>query len=206
MSRLRVPVLLAAAGLVAAACLTINVYFPEAQIKDLSQQIEEAVKKQAAEQGATETPAPPAETPKEPGASSSLLDLLVGATPAYAAEGVAQPEITNPAIRKIIDARASRLADIDKYKAMGVIGESNQALLEIRNLEAVSDLRARAEVQRLVKAENADREQLFKEIAAAKNVDLSQLPKIRETYATTLRQDARPGDWIQMPDGSWKQK
>ncbi len=206
MSRLRVPVLLAAAGLVAAACLTINVYFPEAQIKDLSQQIEEAVKKQAAEQAGTETPAPPAEAPKEPGASSSLLDLFLGTTPAYAAEGVAQPEITNPAIRKIIDARASRLGDIDKYKAMGVIGENNQALLEIRNLEAVSDLRARAEVQRLVKAENADREQLFKEIAAAKNVDLSQLPKIRETYAATLRQDARPGNWIQMPDGSWKQK
>lgn len=206
MSRLRVPVLLATAGLVAAACLTINVYFPEAQIKDLSQQIEDAVKKQAAEQAGTQEPAPPAETPKEPGASSSLLDLLVGATPAYAAEGVAQPEISNPAIRKIIDARAARLADVNKYKAMGVIGESNQALLEIRNLEAVSDLRARAEVQRLVKAENADREQLFKEIAAAKNVDLSQLPKIRETYAATLRQDARPGDWIQMPDGSWKQK
>ena len=76
--------------------------------------------------------------------------------------------------------------------------------LEIRDLDAV-DLRSRAEVQRLVKEENADRERLFGEIATAKNVDRSQLPRIRETYAKTLRANARSGDWIQAADGSWKQ-
>ena len=35
--------------------------------------------------------------------------------------------------------------------ASGVIGESNQALLDIRQLDAVADLRARAEVQKLVR-------------------------------------------------------
>ena len=83
--------------------------------------------------------------------------------------------------------------------------QTYQALLEIRDLEAV-DLRSRAEVQRLVKEENADRERLFGEIAAAKNVDRSQLPRIRETYAKTLRANARPGDWVQSADGSWQRK
>ena len=73
-------------------------------------------------------------------------------------------------------------------------------------LDAVADLKARADVQRQVKAENADREELYKEIAATKNVDLAQLPKIRETYAATLRQNAKPGDWIQQPDGNWVKK
>ena len=116
------------------------------------------------------------------------------------------PEVSSPAIRKIIDSRAARVAALNKYKSRGVIGENKRALVEVRNLDALPDLKARADVQRLVKAENADREELFKEIAVAKSVDLSQLSKIRDTYASTLREKARPGDWIQEPDGAWKQK
>lgn len=187
------------------ACVTINVYFPEAAIKDLSKQIEDQVQKEAAkQQPSSETPAPPAsDNPK--GGSASLLDIVLGATPAFAQE-VAAPEVSSPAIRKIIESRAARVAQIDAFKAQGVIGESNRALLEPRSLDKLADLKARAQVQQLVKAENADRDALFKEIAAAKNVDLAQLPKIQETYAATLRDNARPGDWIQNPDGTWKQK
>ena len=57
-----------------------------------------------------------------------------------------------------------------------------------------------------MRAENDDRERMFKAIAAATGTDLSQLPKIRSTYVTTLRQKARRGDWMQMPDGSWRNK
>jgi len=196
---------LAGALAVSLACVTINVYFPEAAIKDLSKQIEDQVQKEAAKQPpAAETPAPPAEE-KPKGGSASLLDLALGATPAYA-QDVAAPEVSSPAIRKIIESRAARVAQINSFKAQGVIGENSRALLEPRSLDKLSDLKSRAQVQQLVKAENSDRETLFKEIAAAKNVDLAQLPKIQETYAATLRENARPGDWIQMPDGSWKQK
>lgn len=188
------------------ACVTINVYFPEAAIKDLSQQIEEEVEKQAAP---SEKPSPVEEragenTPNSP--SSGILDTLLGVTAAHAAEDVPEPGISNPAIRKIIEARRARLPEINRFKGMGAIGENNGALLEIRALDVLADLRDRAAVQRLVNAENADRERLFKEIAAAEGVDLSQLPRIRETYAETMRSRARPGDWIQMPDGNWRRK
>jgi uncharacterized protein YdbL (DUF1318 family) len=192
-----------------AACVTINVYFPEAAVKDLSEKIEAEIREQAQEEGeesAEETA--PGMTWNLRAVGSALAHLFVA--PVYAAEATAQavpePEITNPAIRRIIDSRAERLDEINRHKSTGVLGENNQALLEIRDLDAVSDLRERAAVQRLVKAENNDREQLFKEIAAAQDVDLSQLPKIRATYAQTLRENARKGDWIQMPDGSWRQK
>jgi uncharacterized protein YdbL (DUF1318 family) len=202
----------AACILVLVACVTINVYFPEAEIKDLSQQIEEQVREEA-EKAATEPeageekPAEPTEetTGESPGSTSGLFDALFGVTPAYA-QSVPDPGVSNPAIRKIIESRASRLNQINEYKSMGVIGESNEALLVVRSLDSLSDLKARAEVQKLVRAENADREQLFKEIAAAKNVDTSQIPQIQKTYASTLRDAARAGDWIQKPDGSWMQK
>jgi len=200
----------ATVALAAVACVTINVYFPQAAIRDLSQRIEDEVAKEAAKQ----EDAAPAETPPEgkadgdrqSDATPGALDLLFGVTPAYAAGEVPDPGVTNPAIRKIIESRAARADAIEGFKAQGVVGETNQALLEIVALDAVSDLRQRAEVQRLVKAENADREQLFREIAAAEKVDLSQLPRIRETYAETLRKNARPGHKIQMPDGTWKTK
>jgi uncharacterized protein YdbL (DUF1318 family) len=198
---------LGACGLGLLACVTINVYFPEAEIKDLSQKIEEQVREEA-EKAATEQGEPSNEEKIEsqsPSSSSGLLDVLLGATPAYA-QSVPDPEISNPAIRKIIESRASRLQQVDKYKSLGVIGENNQALLEARSLDSLSDLKARAEVQKLVRAENADREELFKEMAVAKNVDPSQIPQIRKTYADTIRDAARSGDWIQMPDGAWKQK
>jgi len=192
------------------ACVTINVYFPEAAIKDISEQIEEEVAQkaaEAAEEGGMETvePAEPAaEAEEAPPTSAGLLDIFLG-TPAYADE-VSRPEITNPAIRRIIDSRAARLPAIRRFKNLGVIGEGNDALLAPRDLQSIKDLKQRAEVQRLIKNENEDREQLFKAIAAAKQVDLAQLPRIRETYAGTLREDARPGDWIQLPNGQWKRK
>lgn len=187
---------------VLAACVTVNVYFPEAEVRDLSKQIEDEVRKQAAQQSGEAPPAP--QPPPTPNQGASMFDLLVGATPAMAQ--VAQPEITNPAIRKIIDSRSARYNELRRYLDQGVLGENNKGLLEVRNLEALTDLKARADVQRLVKAENADRQELYKEIAAAKNVDLAQLPKIQETYAATLRQNAKAGDWIQQPDGNWVKK
>lgn len=204
-------VALGAAIALAVGCVTINVYFPEAAIKDLSEKIEDEVEKRAAEVGGDEQSR--LETPAKPGPilaiwarlAPSLLRL--SAAPAQAQGGkVADPGVTNPAIRQIIDSRARRLAELNRLKASGVLGENNRALVEIRNLDAVADLRERAAAQRLVKEENADRETMFKEIAAATNVDLSQLPRIRSTYAETLRQNAERGDWIQMPDGTWKQK
>jgi uncharacterized protein YdbL (DUF1318 family) len=202
----RARVLAIAPVLLTAACFTINVYFPEAAIQDLSNKIEEQVAKEAAAKAAAapDTP-PPAEPSDKPKSSSGLLDLLLGTSVAYADE-VAAPEVSSPAIRKIIDSRASRLDEIGAFKAKGVIGENNHGLLEARNLESLGDLKARADVQRLVKAENTDREELYKEVAVAKGVELSQLPKIRETYAATLRERAKPGEWIQGADGAWKQK
>lgn len=200
-------------GFVALACVTINVYFPEAAVKDLSEQIEDAVAREAAEAAGEPADEAPPSSSNNVSWLRSTFDVAVGTTlhllapaPVYAqASAVAAPEISNPAIRKIIQSRAARVQDIDKYKAAGALGENNQALLEVRALDALP-LQERAAVQKLVRSENADRETMFKEIAAATGADLSQLPRIRETYATTLRQNARKGDWFQKPDGTWQQK
>lgn len=217
LNRFLKPMLGLAAVAAALACVTINVYFPEAEVKDLSQQIEEAIMQRAA--GAA--PAEPAAEPETGGGSARLdserpsvfeialgtaLYYGLGASPAYAqGDEVAAPEISNPAIRNIVQSRAARVKELNRYKASGAIGENNKALTEARDLNALP-LQQRAAAQKLIRDENADRERMFKEIAAATGTDLSQLPRIQQTYAETLRANARPGDWIQMPDGSWRQK
>lgn len=118
---------------------------------------------------------------------------------------VAAPEITNPAIRKILESRVARVIELNNYKVLGYLGENNKAIVEILRLDAIP-LQERALVQELIRAENVDRERMFEEIAIAKGLDLSHLPQIRDLYAITLREKAKQGDWIQMPDGSWRQK
>ena len=207
------------AALAVIACVTINVYFPEAAVKDLSEKIEDAVEREAAEAAEAATPETGLQSGDDTAGEESVSWLrsafdvtagtalhLLAPAPVYAQEsGVAAPEITNPAIRKIVQSRAARVRELNRYKTSGALGENNRALVEVRQLGVLA-LQERAQAQKLVRAENADRERMFKEIAAATGADLSQLPKIRETYATTLRQKARAGDWIQMPDGSWRRK
>lgn len=203
--------LLGLIGVLALACVTINVYFPEEKVKDLSEKIEDAVAREAAEEAA------PAEADKASGNQSVRLDFskaasfVVGSVLALlpagdiSAQEVAEPEISNPAIRRIVESRGARVGELTRFKAAGAIGENNQALLEARDLQALP-LQDRAAAQRLIKAENDDREQMFKEIAAATGADPSSLPQIRTTYAETLRQKAKPGEWIQQPNGEWQKK
>lgn len=223
---------LAVLALTALACITINVYFPEAAVKDLSEKIEEAVVLEAAkheageETGAENEADSTGETASEGqewaslsaehaiGDAPSLVRRTVGtvlgalvwltAAPIDAQE-VAAPEISNPAIRQIIASRGQRAGQIDDFKSQGVLGENKDALIEVRELGSLA-LQQRAAVQKLVRDENADRERMFREIAAATNVDLAQLPRIRETYAETLRQNAASGHWIQKADGQWVRK
>jgi len=136
--------------------------------------------------------------------------VAIGAVPppAYASPLEGDRGTPNAAILEIVDSRAARLPGIDRHKAAGVIGESNLGLVEIVDLDAVDDPDARAEVERLVRAENADREKLYALLAsggAGEDRD-ARLRTIREKYAEILRADAHAGDWIQLPDGAWERK
>lgn len=191
------------AALAALACVTINVYFPEAEVKELSERIEEAV-----EEGYEDPPADDEAEETTEGEQISLLGAvvaLVGPSPAWADQAVSNHGVESPAMRRIIESRRGRVRELNRFKAQGAIGESNKGLLVARGLKDLS-LQDRAAVQKLVREENADRQQMFREMASATGTDLSQLPQIQETVAETLRERARPGEWIQLPNGQWQQK
>lgn len=93
---------------------------------------------------------------------------------------------------------AKRLPALNELKKEQVIGENNQALLEILAKDKLSK-----EDKALVTAENKDRETVYKAIAGSANTKVELVKKHRA--AQILKQSA-PGIMVQTPDGNWQPK
>ena len=201
--------------LLAAGCITVNVYFPESEVKALSERIEDAVRERAGvasadEEGAGEegAVASRAALPRPLvvwGAGVGLVATALAVGVAMQQGGPPSPGVTNPAIRRIIESRAGRFAKLRQLKSKGVFGENRNGILEIRSLDGLP-LSQRAQAQKLLAEENEDRRLMYNAIVDARGIDPSQLPLVRSTYAETLRQYAREGEWIQQPNGEWIKK
>jgi uncharacterized protein YdbL (DUF1318 family) len=127
----------------------------------------------------------------------------VGASLALAQEAD-DPGADRGVILEIVDSRALRLPDIERYKAAGVIGENNRGLVEI--LKPFRDPVKLERLEQVVEGENIDRERLYVALAAGSGGGRAEVEKVRESYARLLRESARFGEWIQRPDGKWRQK
>ena len=78
-------------------------------------------------------------------------------------------------------------------------------LLVIRNMDGLN-LKQQNVLKNLVSSVNKDREALYAEVAKALKVDPSQLDRVAREFAQVWQQYSRPGWYVQLPDGTWKQK
>lgn len=215
----------ALASLTAAACVTINVYFPAAAAEKAADQIIDSVTSGAG--GAS--PAAPRTAPTDSAASGArhglrpvagvadlrgtgqpvllvaagrVLELLV---PAAQAQAQANIDISSPEIRAVTQSMQARFAELEKYFASGVVGLTANGLVEIRDA-AAAPLAERATVKRLVAEDNKDRDTLYAEIAKA-NGHTEWEPDIRRIFARRwIERGAQPGWYYQDASGAWKQK
>ena len=88
-----------------------------------------------------------------------------------------------------------RLPQIEALKADGVIGEDKNGFLQFRK-EA-------GDKQALINAENADRGEIYKAIAAKQGVSVEVVGQRR---ALQIADVAKAGEWLQKADGTWYQK
>jgi len=98
--------------------------------------------------------------------------------------------------------------DIEQFKRTQVAGEGNEGLLVFFETERTrTDAAFRERVRALIDQENEDRVILLKRIVAT-NETFSEgdLPKVQKIFASLNRDNARPGDKIQMEDGKWAVK
>jgi uncharacterized protein YdbL (DUF1318 family) len=186
-------------GIFVAACVTVNIYFPAAEVQKAADQIVEEVSKEPAS----------SEPEKGPSPSQSLReDVLVWVARLLVppAEAAVDIEVSTPAIRALKKSMKKRFAMLKPYYVRGVVGENNRGYLEIRDSASLS-LKEKARLKSLVKDENRDRRALYEEIIRANKMDAKVLPQVEGLFANSWREKrARPGWWIQSDDGTWVQK
>ncbi|WP_395681159.1 YdbL family protein [Dokdonella sp.] len=179
------------------ACVTINVYFPEAAAQKAAEQFVDKVIGSQAKDVAPPVEQPPLGT--SPGAM--LLDLVIPSAYAQSAD----INIQTPQIQAIQSRMRDRFANVlAKYCASGAVGFTRDGLVAVRDAAKVP-LADRAGVNAAVADENRDRQAVYREIALA-NGHAEWEKQIQGTFAAQWIQQAHPGWYYQDASGAWKQK
>jgi uncharacterized protein YdbL (DUF1318 family) len=178
------------------ACVTINVYFPEAAAEEAAERFIDDV--------IGEGPENVQESSAIPSSGRSwqyaVLDLLIPA-----AHAQANISISTPAIKQIQARMTARFeSELSAYFSAGAIGLTSDGLVSVRDLSKVG-LKDRNRVSAAVKADNNDRLAVYREIAVA-NGHPEWEQQIRNTFAREWVDNAQAGWFYQDSQGNWKQK
>jgi len=183
--------LVVAAGLavLVVACVTVNVYFPAAKVEKTAEKIVGEV------YGQEEGGQAPAEKKKPDSSSGSWLGgflAWLGPRPAQAQDATT---VSNAAIRGLKDQIAQRHQQLVPFYNQGQVGIQPDGYLAVRSTSGLS-VQQVAQLKRLVAADNASRGQLYKEVAAALNLNTQQqVGQVQEIFAKQWRSQAQPG-WL----------
>lgn len=176
---------------VVVSCVTVNIYFPAAEVQQAADEIVEGVRGLQDE-----------EQPKKNNGSWLLPGIHIGPSAAYAQVDV---NVTTPAIRALKDSLKKRFPALKPFYDKGALGETNQGLVQQRDTAGLN-LREKAELNRLVSEENKDRMDLYAEIIKANEFGKEVMPQVQKIFANSWRESAGAGWWTQQDDGKWVKK
>lgn len=204
----------------ACAVITVNVYFPEKDVKSAYKSLEEELLQPTPKKGKEEAPA-----------QSSTSSLRQGRPPLLAAirtwrmtlvtEAMAQDDLSRriteeikgfPEVIAAYRGVGQRLARLNQLRDQGLVGEANDGKAVFR---ASPPQVGEAEAA-LLREENRDREVIINGMAKA-ILKLTQqegtpanLARVKtqaaETFASIRREAAHPGWLVQAPNGAWTRK
>ena len=193
--------MLALISLYVVACVTINVYFPEAAAVQAADRIIDKVR--GPETDGNTSFVPSGEHRDVP----VLLAIARGVTSFLISDANAQGNVDfdkpSPEKQALENALASRFPSLRPYLNSGAIGLTDAGLLEFRDRNLVP-LKDRNSVVQLVAAQNNDWNALYAEIAKL-NGHPEWQDSIRATFAERWVAKADKG-WYYLESGVWKQK
>lgn len=188
------------------ACVTINVYFPEAAAERAADRfIQDVIGPQSETEGAALSRPAGNSDGRVVHRSLNPLAILAGIViPSAHAQSV-NIDIEGPQINAIKQRMVERQRrHLAAWLDAGAIGLDNTGLIEIRDRSAVP-LSERRQMERIVAEENADRRAVYREIAVA-NGHPEWEERIRETFADRWIANARDGWYYQDESGNWQRK
>lgn len=203
-----------------AACVTINVYFPEAAAREAATEFISGVLNdpdaEVIDSSASDNTEPdgsvwllPPEQMSSPVVAAqrhvpmlALIDLMI--PPAQAQQNI-NIDINTPSIRAIQQRMRERQQTVLKdYYEAGAIGLDNNGLVQIRDRSAVG-LSERTRMQQAVNEDNQDRNAVYREIAVA-NGHPEWEDNIRSIFAERWIAMASAGWYYLDNNGNWQQK
>lgn len=197
-----------------AGCVTVNVYFPEAQAQQAADKIIDAVTGSPPAQAPQSRPqsAPGAEPPSSDARSAAtpesvllaatgrMLQLLV---PAAAAQERANLDISTPEIRAIVGSMHQHFQQLKPFFSSGAVGVTADGTIAVRDAGSVP-LAQRATLLRLVAQQNQDLSLLYGEVAKA-NGHPEWASDIRNVFAQRWVAHARKNGWYYRDSsGNWQ--
>jgi hypothetical protein len=194
--------------IVSCAVITVNIYFPEKAVEEAYKNLEKELM----------TPGAGPQEKKNEGAPAGKPESLIRfdfVSSAYAQEpGLADkiselvkrmPDVVN-AYREM----GSRIAETDRLRDSGAVGEANNGLLVAREGQLSPA------GKKVVDSENENRNTVMLGMAKAiirinrlqeNEQNIRQvLPQATEEFAKIRRESAKKGWWIQDSNGNWRRK
>lgn len=207
-----------------AGCVTINVYFPEKELREAAEQIVNEVRPDVVSSAPGEPPpaeqAPSGAAPRsaEPSGgaaektSSGLFELFRPRV-AHAEEKEKEPKdepkirlnVETPVVKKIKETLKKRYPKLVPFYEKGAAGEAADGYLAERDTAALG-LKEKRDLQALLKEENDDRRNLYAEIAKANGIDDSHVPAIGKLFSEEWKKKCKPGWWVEVEKGRWERK
>ncbi|KAA3639865.1 MAG: DUF1318 domain-containing protein [Proteobacteria bacterium] len=191
--------------LLVTACVTINVYFPAAEMESAAEKIVRDVL-QEDNQNTEPVDNPQGFYNKQPKssflASINPLNFIIGRAHA---QPKADITLSSPAIDAITTRMKQRVNDyLRDYLNQNVVGFTNDGLVEIVNIDQL-DLKQRQAVKKVVADENRDRIALYREMAIA-NDHPEWEDQVRQAFVKQWIAQAQSGWLYQDNSGRWVNK
>ncbi len=184
------------------ACVTINIYFPAAAAEKVADEIIREIQQEENPPAKPEQNSPESDLTDWQINAFQLLDRLITVMIPPVHAGSADLAVDSAEIRQVRATMRARYRALKPFYSQGLIGIGSDGMLVVRGHVPLSE---RNKVNKLVAAENADRNRLYQAIARA-NGHPGWFEQIKATFATRWIRHAKPGWWYQAPNGSWMQK
>ncbi len=157
------------------ACVTINIYFPAEKVETVAGEIVEEIR------------GPDSEKEKEEENTADEKQGFYGSKPLFASlvsTAYAQEvtEVSNPTIRGLKERMKARYPQLKPWYQKKVLTEGDDGYVKLGATQGLG-IKDKSAVRNLVSAENKDREQLYRAVAKALNIDSGQVDKVATIFA-----------------------
>ena len=154
------------------ACVTINIYFPAEKVESVAGEIVQDIRGKG-----TKNEKEPLKDKQSALMKKTMMALLV---PMVWADEVTN--VSNPTIRALKEKMKTRYNQMKPYYQKGNLKEGDDGYVSIENTGGLG-LKEKRDLKGLSEAENADRQQLYKEVAKALNIDSSQITRVAQIFS-----------------------